>query len=160
MTLLVSQIESTKGSVTFPFVQEFVTTLYYGNILKPVLETTGTSYTSDISAVEGEAVETLVITFNSVEQVFSYLLFEQRYVIAEMLKETAALEQQKIRKPGSFKKVPVPTTPADEIIRRISRSYSNVMALVSDTTQKERFAVEDAVVADYLALTHSESTAQ
>jgi hypothetical protein len=125
MTLLVSQVEALHGDIEYPFEHSFTENLYYAGLAKSVLDTAKIRYASEFSVAEGKAYETLDMTFVSVEQVYTFLLFEQRYMVAEARKALTA-----IPKPSLFRRSRTVHVNSDAVVQQLITSYTRVIQIL------------------------------
>lgn len=125
MTLLVSQVEALHGDVEYPFEHSFTENLHYTGLAKTTLEAAKIQYDSEFSVVEGKAYETLDVMFTSVEQVYTFLLFEQRYMIAETRKALTTPP-----KPSLFRRSRTVQVDSDAVIQQLISSYTHVIQML------------------------------
>lgn len=140
MTLLVSQVEALKGDMEFPFIHEFEDSLHYGEIVKQVLVTNNTDFTSDIYAQDGKAKEKLTITFRDEFDIIAYLTFEQRFVTAELVRGHLSNLPKKRR----FRKAVAMGEP-EMNAERLNSSYSAVITLLLARAEKVEAEIQETV---------------
>jgi hypothetical protein len=131
MTLLASQVESFRGNLTFPYPHTLSTDLHHASLAEEILNSTEIPYTIEYSVEDNEAVAEIDMTFNTPEQVSTYLLFEQRFIIAQLLKATAAKRHEKKKLFTRRQAV----AQDEVIIERCVNYYAHVMSLMLTRTE-------------------------
>ena len=125
MTLLVSQVEALHGDIEYPFEHSFTENLHYTGLAKSTLDAANIQYDSEFSVANGTAFETLDMTFVSVEQAYTFLLFEQRYMVAEARKALTAPS-----KPSLFRRSRTVHVDSDAVVQQLIASYTRIIQML------------------------------
>ncbi len=124
MTWLISLIESAASEIELPYLYHQNFALHHSQLAADELERNNVPHLSEYTSVDGELGKRFTISFQTTQQMVSYLNFESRVVIAQQM---AALADTK---PNRKTKI----LSREDIKNRIADHYRNVTSRLQVTT--------------------------